>query len=73
MRDRMPAEKLAAAKGGSSTANHLKNLAIAANGLGVTRVDKERAQRDLESAVGARKAKQMKDNVIKSARRGLFG
>jgi hypothetical protein len=73
MFDRMPAKKLTAAKGGSSTANHLADLATKANGHGVTRVDKERAQAALEAAVGSRKAKRLKDDAIKSARRSVFG
>lgn len=63
--DRMNPEQLARAKG--SHANELRRLAIAANGLGVSRVDKEKAQAEMERTVGAGKAKRMKEDALQSA------
>jgi hypothetical protein len=63
----MTPDQLAAAKGKARTNNDLHRLAMAANGLGVTRVERERAQGELERAVGKRRTTQLKETALQRA------
>lgn len=59
MFDRMPTEKLARARQQSSTTSRRNNLAHAANGFTTTRVEKQRAERDLIAEVGEKQASKL--------------
>ncbi|MEV0382912.1 hypothetical protein [Nonomuraea sp. NPDC050643] len=72
MFDRMNPEKYAATKNAGRQNDHLRDLANAANGhgrnnMGVTRQQKERAQKDLVRAVGDKKAGQLKEEALRAA------
>lgn len=74
MRSRMTPEQLAAAKAKTDNANGLNAMATRANGHGVSRADKQKADAALIAAVGKRKAKQFKETALQRAgapRRGL--
>ncbi|WP_049562268.1 hypothetical protein [Nonomuraea sp. SBT364] len=69
MRDRMPPEMLARARGQGQATNKRNQTADVANGFGVTRADKQRARRELIAEVGPRKAKQlMRDSADRAVK-----
>jgi hypothetical protein len=76
MFDRMPAEKLAKAKGKAQTTDTLNRLATTAlPSSGATRVEQRRAAAELERAVGPRKAKRLQEDALQRAgakKRGWF-
>lgn len=51
----------------SASANDLRTLAIAANGHGVTSVDKRKARAVLEQQVGSRKANKLQEDALRQA------
>jgi len=67
MPSRMTTEQLAKAKGSTNRAAELRRLATAANGLGVTRADKERAAAELERQFGKRGAARLKEDALRAA------
>ncbi len=64
---RMKPDQLAATKTGADTANHFRRLAIAANGLGVTSVERRKAQAELDRALPARQVKKLKEDALRQA------
>jgi hypothetical protein len=74
MPSKMTPKKLAEARAAADTANTLNVLATKANGLGVSRADRDKAAAALERAVGSRKAERLKETALQRAgarRRGL--
>jgi len=67
MPSRMTAEQLAKAKGSTGRADELRRLATAANGLGVTRADKDRAAAELERQAGKCGAARLKEDALRAA------
>ncbi|MEU7004469.1 hypothetical protein [Nonomuraea sp. NPDC046570] len=67
MRSRMTPGQAAALKAKSETANTLNDLAQAANGHGVTSVQRRRARADLENAVGAVRADKLQEDALRRA------
>ncbi|MBB4917427.1 hypothetical protein [Streptosporangium saharense] len=63
----MSPEQLAKAKKASSDATYFGQLAEAAEGLGVTRVQREKAAAELEKAVGRRKAAAYRESALQRA------
>jgi hypothetical protein len=62
---RMTPEQLAAYKAAPQEANEIAKLAQKANGHGVTRAEREKAQAELVAKVGPREAKRQQDHAIK--------
>ena len=79
MRSRMNDAQLAKLKGKTTTSNDVHELANAANGHGVTSVERRKAQAELESRLGAKGAAKAKEQALQRAGakpkglRGLFG
>lgn len=74
MRSKMTPAQLAKAKGQVGKANDLTRLAIAANGHGVTSVEKRKAQAVLEGQLGKKGAAKAQEEALRRAgagRRGL--
>lgn len=67
MFDRMPPELLAKAKGQTTASNQVRKLATAANGHGSNRQQQRQADAELERMLGSRKAKQAKEDALRSA------
>ena len=67
MRSRMTPEQLAKVKGKAASGNELHQLASTANGFGVTRAAKEKADADLVKQVGKRKAERLKEDAAQRA------
>lgn len=63
MTDKQRAELLAA----SELANSLNEMAIAANGHGVTRIEREKAQKALQKAVGKKNAAKLQESALQRA------
>lgn len=59
--------QLAAVKAKARTANELNRLARSANGHEVTAAERRKAERELEARVGARKAKQLREDALRQA------
>ncbi len=68
--DRMNDHQKAVAKGQAKSGNRTQDLANAANGYGVTRVERERAQRTLEKELGPKGAKKAMKDSQRAARSG---
>ncbi|KAB8186836.1 hypothetical protein FH608_045925 [Nonomuraea phyllanthi] len=75
MRSRMKPEQLAKVRAAAQNTNTLNTLATQAVGGGnATRVQQQKAQRDLTKAVGAKKAAKLQEQAIQRAgasRKGL--
>ncbi|MFI6541443.1 hypothetical protein ACIBHY_53950 [Nonomuraea sp. NPDC050547] len=69
MSDKQRRQAAAAAR----DANQLRALAIAANGHGVSRQDRNRAAEKLHQAVGERKAQQLQEDALRQAGAGAKG
>ncbi|MFN2636946.1 MAG: hypothetical protein ABR585_07970 [Gemmatimonadaceae bacterium] len=67
MPSRMTPEQLAKAKGTTRSADDIRKLATAANGLGVSRRDRDAAAAQLEKQFGKRGAAQRKEEALQSA------
>lgn len=67
MPSRMSDQQRAKQKAAAQTTANLRALAVAANGHSVTRTEKDKAARDLVSAVGKRKAKQLQEIEMQRA------
>ncbi|MFC3979689.1 hypothetical protein [Streptosporangium jomthongense] len=67
MRSRMTPEQLAKVKNASTRANRLTKLAEAAEGLGVTKVQREQAAKELEREVGRSLAKTYRESALRRA------
>lgn len=67
MRSRMTEEQLAALRAKIQNSNELNKLAHAANGHGVTAVERRRAATDLEAMVGKKKAKRLREQAVRQA------
>ena len=67
---RMSDDQKAKAKGQAKTGNRTQRLANAANGYGVTRVERERAQAALEKELGEKGAKRAMRDSQRAARSG---
>ncbi|MGW3352114.1 hypothetical protein ACWDA3_53220 [Nonomuraea rubra] len=63
----MTEEQLAALRARTANSNELNKLAQAANGHGVTSVERRRAEAQLEAAVGTRKAKRLREDALRQA------
>ncbi|MFB9470579.1 hypothetical protein ACFFR3_13745 [Nonomuraea salmonea] len=63
----MTEQQLAALKASTQSANELNKLAQAANGHGVTAVERRKAQAELEATVGTRKAKRLREDALRQA------
>ena len=59
--------ELRALKERGDTANTLRRLAVAANGHGVTSVERRKARAELERAVGRRKADKLQEDALRQA------
>jgi hypothetical protein len=73
MFDRMSPAQKAAAKAEVGAANDLTRLAIAANGHGVSRIDKDKANDALVRQVGRKKAAQVKEEALRRSGAGRKG
>ncbi|MGW4412622.1 hypothetical protein ACWEJ6_52140 [Nonomuraea sp. NPDC004702] len=67
MRSKMTPAQLDALKGSAINANALNQLATKANGLGVSRADRDKADQELTRTVGSRKAAQLKEDALQRA------
>jgi hypothetical protein len=63
----MTPEQLKAAKGNALTGNTVASLATAANGLGVTRKERDQADGELVKRLGKRGAARAKEAALRSA------
>ncbi|WP_084965240.1 hypothetical protein [Thermoactinospora rubra] len=63
----MTPEQLAQARQKAKTAGQVRKLAQAANGHGVTRAEKEKANKQLEQMYGKRGAARLKEAELRSA------
>lgn len=73
MRSRMTPEQATKMQARTGQANAISELAIAANGLGVSRADKDKANKVLEDQLGKRKMAKVKEEALRRSGAGRKG